>query len=182
MYIKLTCDNDSLTGLHTLDLSNNQIEEVTDVMWSSLDNLTELNLAANLITVLHPNSFNTLPKLQSLYLDNNLIDHIELGAMAHLPPHLTHLGLSDNLLEEIPHELLVYGYPSQADSERNNSLTVNLKLNPLQCTPELCVANDVRLHVDIQLSGYCPPDWDTTLEIYMSGVCNNGPKMPSSRR
>ncbi len=161
----------SLSQIHTLALDHNEIEEVSSFIWIGLDNLTELNLAANFLSVLSPGSFTTLPKLQSLFLDGNLIDSIAKGAMADLPPSLTYLGLSDNLFYEIPHEFLVFGYPSQEVCNRSD-LTISLNLNPLQCTTELCVVEDPLLHITVQLPIYCMPNWNTSIEEYMSVFCN----------
>ncbi len=59
-----------LNSLQALNLKWNQITEVKEYSFGSLNNLKELNLNGNRLQI-GENSFNVLNNLQSLYLNHN---------------------------------------------------------------------------------------------------------------
>ena len=89
-----------LENLHSLDLSFNGIEKVSDSSFSALQNLKQLLLNHNSLDELGPLSFNGLNSLSHLSLDNNhlltLPDDIFQPIVAGNEKILSHLSISYN--------------------------------------------------------------------------------------
>lgn len=82
-----------------LDLSNNKLTIIPNNAFSFMPNLQVINLDHNQITTIEPLAFNNLKQLQQLFLDHNKLQKISIE-LAHLF-FLTKLGLANNLIEKI---------------------------------------------------------------------------------
>lgn len=86
--VQLNLSNNSLTifapkvqfvALQKLDLSKNQLVQLTNNQFSELPNLRRLDLSGNSIKIIDQLSFNNLQVLESLKLSQNQIVTIEKG-------------------------------------------------------------------------------------------------------
>lgn len=73
-----------LANLTSLDLSKNQIEDVTSENAEDFPNLEELYLSGNSIYYFDSEIFGRLKKLENLMLEDNLLGHFELGTARQL--------------------------------------------------------------------------------------------------
>ena len=93
-------------SLRSLDLSGNQIREITNDTLEHFPNLTELDLSGNWLVNISRNAFTGLPSLQRLMLKDNQLRNQDLRFLQHLPSSLQYLDLSSNQIEEFgPEEL-----------------------------------------------------------------------------
>ena len=99
----------SLDGLHNIpkintvvdiNLFSNLITEIHPHTFNNLPNLCILYLGDNSITEIHPDTFNNLPYLYKLYLGDNSITEIHPDTFNNLP-YLHKLYLGDNSITEI---------------------------------------------------------------------------------
>ena len=67
-------------------------------MWQGLNSLKQLRLWHNLISYIEPGSFESLSKLEGLYLHNNRLTTLEQNVFGTLIPQKLTLILSDNPL------------------------------------------------------------------------------------
>ncbi|XP_053694769.1 leucine-rich repeat-containing G-protein coupled receptor 5 [Sabethes cyaneus] len=77
----------SLSQLHDLLLSHNEIESIPNDAFTGLFRLQVLDLEANRIYFIHQNAFKQLVKLEDLNLGNNIFPHLPtvgLGRLLHL--------------------------------------------------------------------------------------------------
>ena len=90
----LNTDEEGLTKLKKLDLSNHKITNIEPNTFNQLSNIEYLILSHNKIKNIKPNTFNGLSNLKYLYLRDNEITEIEPNAFNGLDD-LTHLYLSN---------------------------------------------------------------------------------------
>lgn len=113
-------------SLEQLNLSGNRISLLNKETFANLTRLTELNLSHNSIKIVHfdandlntldvsfnsiqrlyDDSFEKMPHLQRLYLNNNQVSVAAHGALAHLA-NLTGFDISYNNLTEFDFEVLL---------------------------------------------------------------------------
>ncbi|XP_053685957.1 protein artichoke [Sabethes cyaneus] len=94
---------ESLSGLSELqeiDVSFNQLTELTPTVLASWRNLEELKVSNNRVNQLHQGSLRNLPLLQYLDLSSNELAVLEHGSLRNLP-ELQELVLADNKLTEL---------------------------------------------------------------------------------
>ncbi|XP_055629540.1 protein artichoke [Toxorhynchites rutilus septentrionalis] len=94
---------ESLSGLSELreiDVSFNQISELTPSVLGSWRNLEELKVSNNKVNQLHQGSLRNLPLLQYMDLSSNELTTLEHGSLRNLP-ELQELVLADNKLAEL---------------------------------------------------------------------------------
>ncbi|XP_058829001.1 protein artichoke isoform X2 [Topomyia yanbarensis] len=94
---------ESLSGLSELqeiDVSFNQLTELTPTVLASWRNLEELKASNNKVNQLHQGSLRNLPLLQYLDLSSNELTILEHGSLRNLP-ELQELVLADNKLVEL---------------------------------------------------------------------------------
>ena len=89
---------------YALNLSNNQIMELTEDLFAKLDGLDMLYLNKNSIDRLNETSFRGLDNLLSLYLDGNQIEDLPVGVFDNLTKLRT-LSLSMNRIKRIKQDL-----------------------------------------------------------------------------
>ncbi|KAJ6641776.1 Leucine-rich repeat-containing protein 15 [Pseudolycoriella hygida] len=89
-----------LEALRTLDLTNNMIDEIPEGAFTHLQNLQNLNLFDNGLTVLRADSFTDLRQLEILEISRNPIQVIETGAF-HGLENLLQLSLSRCRLRQL---------------------------------------------------------------------------------
>jgi len=89
----------NLQYLETLDLSNNQLENVPEI--SNETEISTLYINNNNIKKIISHTFVHMPKLMKLLMGNNQIDNIDVNAFAHLIV-LEELDLSKNMLSSLP--------------------------------------------------------------------------------
>ncbi|OQR71808.1 slit3 protein-like [Tropilaelaps mercedesae] len=90
----------SLAMLRSLDLSHNNIRDVTNASYQSLNQLYALNLMDNKISNLSQGAFDDLPSVRILNLARNGIHSIEQGTFDDVPG-LHYLRLDANSLEDV---------------------------------------------------------------------------------
>ncbi|XP_050431725.1 protein artichoke [Adelges cooleyi] len=119
-------DNTQLTTLEVLDVSRNNIGTISSGTFTSLRKLKILNLAVNMLRTVEDDAFEGLTNLESLSLEDNNILLIPVTALAKLPKLnklrldynriaalslnilrgmsdiLVELGLSRNVIREVP--------------------------------------------------------------------------------
>lgn len=66
-----------LYTLRTLNLAFNRVNHITDDAWEFCRDLTDLDLRSNLLQLLDRDSLRMLPRLKRLFLQDNLISHIQ---------------------------------------------------------------------------------------------------------
>ncbi|XP_065180210.1 leucine-rich repeat-containing protein 15-like [Sycon ciliatum] len=104
----VNCSNRSLTMVPggipnttmTLFLNDNQIQTLSDGVFSGLPNLRELFLYTNQIQNLSDGVFSGLTNLTALYLNDNQIQNLSDGVFSGLP-NLQILGLSYNQIQNL---------------------------------------------------------------------------------
>ncbi|KFB50003.1 hypothetical protein ZHAS_00018044 [Anopheles sinensis] len=89
-----------LTELREIDVSFNQITELSPNVLVSWRNLEELKVSNNKVNQLHQGSLRNLPLLQYLDLSSNELTLLEHGSLRNLP-ELQELVLADNKLTEL---------------------------------------------------------------------------------
>ncbi|XP_050081330.1 protein artichoke [Anopheles maculipalpis] len=89
-----------LTELRELDVSFNQLTELSPNVLVSWRNLEELKVSNNKVNQLHQGSLRNLPLLQYLDLSSNELTLLEHGSLRNLP-ELQELVLADNKLTEL---------------------------------------------------------------------------------
>ncbi|RUS86020.1 hypothetical protein EGW08_006232 [Elysia chlorotica] len=132
----------TMTWLHELNLSHNNITSISRDAFTRLEVLENLNLGHNMletasvilppslkllvlsdnrIEVLETNFLPNLPKLVALDLSGNRISHIEPGAFAGLP-QIRHIYLKNNRISKLD-DYLFSGLPLKRLHLSRNSLT-----------------------------------------------------------
>lgn len=94
---------DSLKGLRALnelDISFNNLEELHEHTFSDLHSLRVLKLNNNQLIYLEPGLLKTSKFLQRLHLDSNQLEEVPVQAFADVL-NLQHLSLSNNLIESV---------------------------------------------------------------------------------
>uniref|UniRef100_A0A8C8RY47 Leucine rich repeat containing 70 n=1 Tax=Pelusios castaneus TaxID=367368 RepID=A0A8C8RY47_9SAUR len=112
----------TLNRLGELNLGHNQIAGLSNQIFKGLIQLKTMHLEANRLTSINC-SFNRLPNLRKLYLNNNRISYISDSAFSHLKK-LHFLHLNKNNLSSLPKHLF-------ADLPKLSS--VFLSHNPWDC-------------------------------------------------
>ena len=92
---------DSLTSLTTLDLGDNSLEELPAEVFNSLTSLITLDLSDNSLADLPDDLLNRLTSLTSLNLRNNSLTELPVDVFQSLTS-LTSLNLNSNSLTELP--------------------------------------------------------------------------------
>lgn len=90
---------DKLEYLEILDLSWNKITSIHENGFKGLSSLRALKLSRNQLQKFKLHTFDNVPLLEELYLNNNHIETIEDGTLR--LPNLKHLDLSHNKLKEL---------------------------------------------------------------------------------
>ncbi|XP_065170512.1 LOW QUALITY PROTEIN: adhesion G protein-coupled receptor A3 [Atheta coriaria] len=133
--VQLNLSNNSLTifapkvqfvALQKLDLSKNQLVQLTNNQFSELPNLRRLDLSGNSIKIIDQLSFNNLQVLESLKLSQNQIVTIEKGTFTQFQ-NLKDLDISGNPLKCDCSLLWLLDWTKK--------MTVKLKSNPKCATP-----------------------------------------------
>ncbi|KAK8842051.1 hypothetical protein M9Y10_026273 [Tritrichomonas musculus] len=154
-YIKtLDCPNLTFSGLHTLDLSKNEIQKIPKDFSKSFPKLSSLNLNFNLISEVEeddafpktlkelklsynliekvPNSVTSLPVLTYLTIDNNQLKHLPK-----LPESIINLDASFNSIETIEEQNLpnlrdfwlndnkLTKFPTEVKAEKSDSFILH---------------------------------------------------------
>lgn len=70
-------DYKNLKQLHTLDLSWNKIERISQCAFQYLESLVKINLSGNRIQALHEKTFMNLPLLEEFFANSNEITHLD---------------------------------------------------------------------------------------------------------
>ena len=125
-----------LSNIEYLILSHNKIKNIKPNTFNGLSNLKYLYLRDNEITEIEPNAFNGLSNLHSLFLENNKITKIEPNAFNGLS-NLKYLFLQDNKITKIePNAFnglddLTHLYLSNINLDSTNSYLSKTYLNLL---------------------------------------------------
>lgn len=125
----------SQTSLKYLNLSNNEIGNLTKDSLKGLQALDELDLSDNNLRLLHEHVFRDLRSLKTLKLSNNQLEHLEQGLFKH-SKHLQRLHLDSNQLLTVPVSAFADAVNLQYLSFSNNLLG-DLEENQMPNLPEL---------------------------------------------
>jgi Leucine-rich repeat (LRR) protein len=93
-------DYKNLKHLHTLDLSWNKIERVSQCAFHYLESLVKINLSGNQIQALHEKTFMNLPLLEEFFANSNKIAHLD-EEIFQSNLQLREIEMRDNKLEVI---------------------------------------------------------------------------------
>ena len=114
---------ENLKNLQTLDISDNELEDISWNQISELENLEDLNLSNNRFTNIYlPNS--KLHNLEKLKLYNNAITNVSMKNLYRWLPRLNNLNLERNFLTSF-----------KLQSPWDSNLTVNIKNNLVEIEP-----------------------------------------------
>lgn len=132
-----------LYELHTIDLSNNLIQNIASEVFQPLFGLRYLNLTHNKLTELNSRTFSKIPTLLELTLRENVIETITRDTFIHLisvqrldlsynavqniflvPTTLFHLNLSHNFIDYIE--------PAKVWPSMNTLISLDLSYNLLR--------------------------------------------------
>jgi Leucine-rich repeat (LRR) protein len=109
-----------LNNLHTVDLSNNNIEFIKGYCFNSLQSaLRTLNLSSNVITHFAPEAFFYLNQLEILDLSNNLISFIPQDSFKDLHK-LKEISIANNKLRRLDFDLFINSKELLAMNFREN--------------------------------------------------------------
>lgn len=89
-----------LNMLNSLNLSDNNIQDITNAPYQGLTRLFALDFVGNNIRSIRKGAFNNLPSVRILYLARNNIQAIEKGAFDNLP-NLYFLRLDSNIIHDV---------------------------------------------------------------------------------
>ncbi|KAK3097851.1 hypothetical protein FSP39_013822 [Pinctada imbricata] len=121
---------EDLPHLKTLGFWNSALSKIDDNAFAGLVNLTILDfMSAAITSPVTNNTFSGLPSLQTLYLDDNHVPSIDIGALRDLKS-LTSLWLSGNNLSTLDEEVLDTKYIP-------NLNTLFIDFNPWYCDCDL---------------------------------------------
>ncbi|KAJ3652392.1 hypothetical protein Zmor_018361 [Zophobas morio] len=104
-----------ISNVSYLSLANNSIVNISDSIFSNLQDMITLDLSYNNIEQIHPdafdgqyllNEFRPLKSLKNLHLDHNRISSLSNDVFEHTP-HIEFLTISHNPLDKIDHQTLV---------------------------------------------------------------------------
>lgn len=93
-------DYKNLKHLHTLDLSWNKIERVSQCAFHYLESVVKINLSGNRIKALHEKTFMNLPLLEEFYANSNEIARLDEEIFQN-NLQLREVEMRDNKLEVI---------------------------------------------------------------------------------
>uniref|UniRef100_A0A0K0CY42 Leucine-rich repeat-containing protein 15 n=1 Tax=Angiostrongylus cantonensis TaxID=6313 RepID=A0A0K0CY42_ANGCA len=157
---------DALTQLEFLKLSGCSIPSLEPGTFSSLKNLTQLDLRVNLIENISAYAFDGLSSLTRLSLAGNYIRNLEKEMWAGLDS-LEEIDLGWNEIREVPEN--VFSPLSE------NLLTLNFRHNPLKSIPSTGLKNLRSLVLsECPITNFVPEDLKdyTTLETLDVSKCN----------
>ncbi|KAJ1368132.1 hypothetical protein KIN20_029201 [Parelaphostrongylus tenuis] len=157
---------DALTQLKVLKLSGCSIPSLEPGTFSSLRNLTQLDLRVNLIENISVYAFDGLSSLTRLSLAGNYIRNIEKDMWAGLDS-LEELDLGWNEIRELPVDVF--------SALKENLATLNLRHNPINSIPSTGLKNLRSLVLsECPLSNFVREDLKeyTTLETLDVSKCN----------
>ncbi|XP_050539406.1 protein artichoke [Daktulosphaira vitifoliae] len=95
----------SLKKLKVLNLSVNMLRNIEDDAFDGLANLESLSLEDNNILLIPVTALNKLPRLSKLRLDYNRIAALSSSILRGMADMLTELGLSRNVIRELPSDV-----------------------------------------------------------------------------
>ncbi|XP_060842206.1 slit homolog 2 protein [Rhopalosiphum padi] len=98
-------ENSQLTSLEVLDISRNNIGNISPGTFTNLKKLKILNLAVNMLRTVEDDAFEGLINLESLSLEDNNILLIPASALSKLP-HLSKLRLDYNRIAALSSNIL----------------------------------------------------------------------------
>jgi len=117
---------ENFQNLEGLLLSNNNIEEFPDNVFSSLNKLTYFEVNGNKLKIFHPNSFFNLKDLRNLDMSNNDITELPRDVFKPLEK-LSILWIDNNKLKTIH---------SDSFGKHNNLVTTGLTNNSIEAIDE----------------------------------------------
>lgn len=139
-----------LPALHSLDLSENQLEEIDSTFFSALPALRALDLKLNGLTRIDPRIWSQMPRLELLDLSRNSLDVLDERICQQLP-NLERMNVSSNQLSriglrafrcpnlrtlDVSHNTLT-DFSDDAFDQRNSIQFLDLSHNILDSIPNL---------------------------------------------
>uniref|UniRef100_A0A6V7JCW7 LRRCT domain-containing protein n=1 Tax=Bracon brevicornis TaxID=1563983 RepID=A0A6V7JCW7_9HYME len=110
-------------GLTSLNITSNDLVDVSDVRISNGSELQSLDLSGNQLSALPPGAFRTLINLVHLSLRDNMIETVDEDAFAGLE-ELENLDVSDNRLTQLPDATLTHLSSLQTLNLSGNQLKI----------------------------------------------------------
>jgi Leucine-rich repeat (LRR) protein len=185
----------NLVKLQNLSLSHNQFEQIDGAIIGKLLQLTRMELDHNKISSF-PGNIDTMPKLKSLFINNNLITSLppEIGKMK----RLEYLNLDSNQLKTFPREIKEMSWLSDLTADYNQIDSIPPELGHVRLDYLSLIGNRLRtipvnlnvnrrLYLQSNQISYLPEsrtaiDWtwygDAIEEIYLQN--NNLTSLPQN--
>ena len=192
----------NLSALEYLDMSWFNLDWILDTKekWdifaqnAHLPNLTYLNIGGNYLVsnYTYQNFFKNLPSLQTLHLNRNQFTNIPVN-ISNLTS-LIYLNLAKNKISDINKTVFTEWFNfSKIKAQRNETLTINLKNNSLQCEcadiENMLKANDMKNYIQftdfvckfdkfgpvyiynrkklLKIKRYCRSEWHPFIIFYL---------------
>ncbi|KAH1015931.1 hypothetical protein HUJ04_007240 [Dendroctonus ponderosae] len=122
--VKLANYLQNLSHIETLDLSSNGIEELDDLVFHNLTNLSKLILHNNTVRVLNGNVLQNLTQLRVLDLSYNKIDSLRKDTFVQAG-NIQYLNFSNNFLQTIDNNTFsLFAKLERLDLSQNPTLTL----------------------------------------------------------